>query len=1147
MKVDVEGTCFGGIAVKELGHVVCADGTDDVVFLEARVVGCDAKWSQPGLLNAESACASGYHICRTDAEAKQIGLTRQACESEPPQGTFYATREGNGLDDIYGCGQGGLGIDFAQKGSRFGVLNVKIGDKNFGAWRGLEGNPESEQSFVTKEYGNGGVMCCIDKAKGHIEFSAPSTRIWSDTQCKVLSSPVTSATDRSRVCTAACQRTEGCTAINWNTRSDVLPMKRCTVLACNYPIAKPELDKQGWRGLHVLKDTGRCDPVRGQSSYCSHGRAWCAYTAQEGPKGSGESCQGFCSRYDMTCLGEAQATDDSESGACAPLAGAPQGACNTVREAHICNCSKPLATILPCVGGTKCHLSDPWCQSFSAIGLELHFLCNVKFKSGQWWWQGEPTGVAFGYRGDQACDHVTLFCSGAHGASGAFIVGRAEEQALAVQKAIYYGGFHPRAPALKLPCVYQQCNAVRVRGAGLREISGLYYPTQRDCRGEMYGEARDGTFWKGYARKGAENEVFLVWDWRSNITTRGWSFMYKDMTFYHDALHRENSSKVLPLDNWTSNASVVAEGIYPVEPVPSIECVKLAVLKMGHVLEPYEPYVIPTSIGEEWWQDTEGRRIPFDLPLMFRGGFFIQLVYDTVGRYTLVMNMDAIVHVMLGCTWGGPKGRETDFHAIVAKELELQGFTRAREDITAVGRYCATAQFETDALQNSVFSRLAVDGSVTDFTLTKSVHPAVIVTPANAADNDIPLQSSLDSYSPASTCSVTSLRSVDLADFDLLDIVSSRDEAGLAFASSSKSSGCSVSEAGDAENFSATGKTCFFHINDGIVGDSSYWTPDVSDTARFVGVRLARLAVVYGVRASTMAVPPGFQVESVQDVSGNISRYFYAEDRLTHDYPLSPKLLAHQWRDGQMIWKGSVKVERVSGMTPESGPGACGSCNVRGSKATDPASSDWRVGDTVHIPSLMANPPGLHIIQSSNSEDRSGSSDMAYFKKWIHLEDTISTTGEQWRAGKLEWEGRIKLFHVRRRNACKTCDVEIETKGVFDSSAQIKTGDVIHLPKEMANIENRIENAAGSFKLQVTDKPFPSFNMPESKWCDIGELKMQPSNYSYMSIVKGPVMATGIRIVVSNPKAVIDELVVYGKQADRMLNAFGQITYSSPR
>ena len=164
--------CAGGscIAGTRGPNSACADGSDDVVFVEGAVYGCDGHWSAPGIGSAEGLCNTGFEICRSATSASDLGLTSSQCLNAAASGAMYVSRQssqGNavcsttGSNDVFGCGKH---TSRSKAHSRYscGVFNEFI-TSSPGLWSGFYAPSSSrtnELNQVTHTSGPGGVMCC---------------------------------------------------------------------------------------------------------------------------------------------------------------------------------------------------------------------------------------------------------------------------------------------------------------------------------------------------------------------------------------------------------------------------------------------------------------------------------------------------------------------------------------------------------------------------------------------------------------------------------------------------------------------------------------------------------------------------------------------------------------------------------------------------------------------------------------------------------------------------------------------------------------------------------------------------------------------------------------------------------------------------
>jgi hypothetical protein len=156
----------------------CSDGSADVIFA-AKVVGCDAAWSTPGMLSGAAACAVGWDICASQAEVAANGMTADACSNLAPAGTFYGSlvsglgwkcwpdgpgQSGkiDGYNDLMGCGKSSTSFRMSLERLDCGVLTKSLGNRDVGTWTQLSGaNAVKESATVVKTgTSNGGVLCC---------------------------------------------------------------------------------------------------------------------------------------------------------------------------------------------------------------------------------------------------------------------------------------------------------------------------------------------------------------------------------------------------------------------------------------------------------------------------------------------------------------------------------------------------------------------------------------------------------------------------------------------------------------------------------------------------------------------------------------------------------------------------------------------------------------------------------------------------------------------------------------------------------------------------------------------------------------------------------------------------------------------------
>eukprot|EP00929_Paragymnodinium_shiwhaense_P019310 TRINITY_DN13224_c0_g1_i1.p1 TRINITY_DN13224_c0_g1~~TRINITY_DN13224_c0_g1_i1.p1 ORF type:complete len:2730 (-),score=502.96 TRINITY_DN13224_c0_g1_i1:488-8677(-) len=1002
--LEISAKCKAVVIVTEAGNVACADGTDDVNFARGMVVGCNAAWGgrQQGLAEGEAACQPGYHVCKTGDEVHQLGVSRKVCSTGAPQGSFYATRQGNSYDDIWGCGKDGMSLTFQHMPTYAGTLNVKLGDADIGSWRNMAANNLQEKLFVQKQAGSGGVMCCktLPKDNSRPEWSRPSTRTWTDGDCPLISKPKTTLESDVRLCKTECLAADGCTAINWDSSGEDAPTARCELRACKFPVARPYQLKPGWRSFEIVKSTGSCPPVRGGSEYCSHGNDQCIYNAVQFE----ESCTAFCSRYDMNCLGESMSANSSAEGVCVAV---QNGTCARKLSRHMCICEKKslLGGLPPCEADS-CTLGSFWCNTMKEAGFPDDAVCYVKASEDktQWMFDDKPTAVAYGEPFYRPCDFMKFYCAGGSLKNGQ-VIGHAIDQAIAVKRAMDNNGRHPLAPTIKSPCVYDTCKMMRVSGAGFLPINGLYYPVKRDCNDKLYGEVKDGTVWPAYRNKRAK--AFLTWDWR-NSETKGWVLTYANLTRYYVFADQTTMSRVVPLTDWKGNTASMGVGDYAgltVFPVPTIECVNLTLGNFsGNALRRFrQEFVVPMVPGAGIWTDKEAATLPVDLPVGWRDGRLFQLPWDNSGTYSFQANADVLVHVLIGCPWYGFSKREEDWTEQAAKELSIQGFKTSPERMKILADLCPLRLSPF----MDVYEKMYEVGTTIVFTLTRHVHPALFVTLARPKMLDVKL---LREDSMLTCRSRDALKEVEKSILSTFPIVSSKGVGAQAFASGSKRGSCSVPEAGDESRGCGTGPRCFCNINDGRLSRSFAWQPGKpSSTGKhYIGIRFPRKVAIHGMSISSQGAPQGFQirqVSSTNDFNSNLDegRYFYAADALLWDfaYPTEPEA-AEVYRNGALVWSGKIRIYRGVDNLYDPNDYWVHKLDMRGERAETPGVGDWTVGDTVYLPRLMANPDGLRVYGVKKGGDEWGSGDMNYFPALIDTPNSFCDGLATWQ-GNLEW------------------------------------------------------------------------------------------------------------------------------------------------
>jgi len=154
----------------------CADGWAEVVFVEGKVVGCDSRWTSPGICHGASACGEGFHICTDNAEAEAKGLTAELCSDLPPAGTLFLSLQsstggwaclpaGQGTDDIWGCGKKSEAAAFEH--AQCGAFNIVFGNSPNEYQRGTFSSTihTNELGTISHSGCDGGVLCCKGPAE----------------------------------------------------------------------------------------------------------------------------------------------------------------------------------------------------------------------------------------------------------------------------------------------------------------------------------------------------------------------------------------------------------------------------------------------------------------------------------------------------------------------------------------------------------------------------------------------------------------------------------------------------------------------------------------------------------------------------------------------------------------------------------------------------------------------------------------------------------------------------------------------------------------------------------------------------------------------------------------------------------------------
>jgi hypothetical protein len=491
----------------------------------------------------------------------------------------------------------------------------------------------------------------------------------------------------------------------------------------------------------------------------------------------------------------------------------------------------------------------------------------------------------------------------------------------------------------------------------------------------------------------------------------------------------------------------------------------------------------------------------------------------------------------------------------------LQGFKKEFADIELDGDYCPLKT--TASFKRSVYSRTFRYGNRIQFMLSRQVHPAIF---ANIA-TEFPETQRIEVGQPnvVASCAPNPVSLVTLASksmFESLSAVSSREEFGAAFGSGTVQGGCSYDKPGDATDQCGVGPKCFCNINDGKFGPEAAWKPAFSSllskgSNKFVGIRFAGLKRIHGFRISSQAEPRGFTVQSTELKTGTdpAGTYFIAVnilgDLLTNFFHNSSgsgvptttpmKVDAQVWRLGEAIWTGNLSIDKnVDNMVKPSNYRADvdymrGYLIAANSTTTPPIL--FQVGDTVHIAKFMTNPIGLansnvadHYGWMANSEDLKNFSQI---KEQVQGLDKVRA--KAFRDGKQFWGGDLKLTIPNEKiDLCPTCDIFGEPfvgNGQNDGDKEkiFKYGDVILLTEGGAMKEvDQAELTRGTFEVQYTTIQNPTFTTEDENWCSAGMANVTKGGFNYQHFEGGPLNARGVRILLSNPSAQLDELVVYG-------------------
>eukprot|EP00928_Gymnodinium_smaydae_P043472 TRINITY_DN29112_c0_g3_i1.p1 TRINITY_DN29112_c0_g3~~TRINITY_DN29112_c0_g3_i1.p1 ORF type:complete len:2840 (-),score=470.85 TRINITY_DN29112_c0_g3_i1:83-7426(-) len=627
-EITVDTICAGGVVVKEDPNIACADGTDDVRFVPGKVVGCDASWIDPGVKKGESACSPGFRVCSSGEAAENLGLTRAACETLPPAGTFYATRQAEEIvDDIWGCGKDGDDMPFNHSGKAVGVLNMRLGNHDHGPWRYMSRYSDQELAKVIKTgVENGGVMCCAGKKSGSSrDWEDPKPLVWSNLECALLSQPLTSAADEVDMCKKECDETDGCTAINWNTiRQPVdVSLKRCELRECKLPMKMPHTSRPHWEGYNIAKDTGNCPSAGKTSSYCTHTAAWCEYSVRKAD-GSDDSCQDFCERLSMKCLGSWPATS---SGSCDKGDAAK---CFVPRADSVCRCEALATKEKLC---SWCALGKFWCKELRAMKFTAVEYCPLTIEDDEWVFSGTETGVGCNEKAGAKCDYTKYFCAGPSGDT----FGEPAAQLKALREAIANGGVHPNSKAGRSgECIFSDCHHVVIEGSPKHRANGVYVPFG-DCDDAHYGKAEFGNEWTAY--KNLRTGATIEWRWVDD-DNHGWAVMFNGDVLLYNQL---DDPKLFPQEAWRQ---VGQRHKY------TAKCTKVMLDEFRGFLEDrFTNKIDVTNIAAEGaiWSNANGRPLPPILPRSMKYGTIVRPPWHSNGTYGFRVSERARVQVILGC------------------------------------------------------------------------------------------------------------------------------------------------------------------------------------------------------------------------------------------------------------------------------------------------------------------------------------------------------------------------------------------------------------------------------------------------------------------------------------------------------------------
>jgi len=179
-------------------------------------------------------------------------------------------------------------------------------------------------------------------------------------------------------------------------------------------------------------------------------------------------------------------------------------------------------------------------------------------------------------------------------------------------------------------------------------------------------------------------------------------------------------------------------------------------------------------------------------------------------------------------------------------------------------------------------------------------------------------------------------------------------------------------------------------------------------------------------------------------------------------------------------------------------------------------------------------------MNSNVAEHYGWMANSADVKNFAQIKDQVEgldkVRAKTFRDGKQFWGGDLKLTIPNENTTlCPTCDIfgepfEGSGKNERDKEKIFKYGDVILLTENGAMKEDvdQAEFSRGTFEVQYTTVQNPTFTTEDESWCSAGMANVTKEGLNYQHFEGGPLNARGIRIVLSNPSAQLDELVVYG-------------------